>query len=55
MDATLIAIVALLALIATALVATARVVRLDRPASPPRSSSGDWRDEALGWDRLGIS
>ena len=41
--------------IATALVATARVVRLDRPASPPRSSSGDWRDEALGWDRLGIS
>lgn len=34
--------------------ATVRLIRQDRPATAP-GSSDDWREEALAWNRLGIS
>jgi hypothetical protein len=34
--------------------ATVRLIRRDRPATPP-GSARDWRDEQLEWRRLGIS
>ena len=53
MDPTMI-FIALLALAAAAvLLATARVIRSDRPATPP-GDAFDWRADALAWNRLGI-
>lgn len=34
--------------------AVVRVVRQDRPATPP-GRPDDWREDALAWSRLGIS
>jgi hypothetical protein len=42
-----------LLLIVAAVVATLRVVRDDRPTLPP-GAPRDWRDDALGWNRLQI-
>jgi hypothetical protein len=38
-------------------VATVRMIRQDRPATPPGESGrlDVWREEALAWRRLGIS
>lgn len=35
-------------------VATVRLIRQDRPSAPP-GSPDDWREDALAWNRLGIS
>jgi hypothetical protein len=54
---TLLALIGPLALSAAAalvLVATARHVRRDRPATPPGAPQ-DWREDQLRWSRLGIS
>jgi hypothetical protein len=34
--------------------AIVRLIRQDRPATPP-GPSDDWREDALAWSRLGIS
>ena len=51
---TLLTLLAVAAGLATVTVATVRLIRNDRPGTPP-GRSDDWRDEALAWNRLGIS
>jgi hypothetical protein len=53
MDPTLIFITLLTIAAAAVLLATARVIRRDRPATPP-GQTWDWRADALAWNRLGI-
>ena len=53
MDPTLILIALLVITLAAVLLATARVIRRDRPATPP-GDAWDWRADALAWNRLGI-
>lgn len=54
MEPTLIALVALAVLFGISLVATARLIRLDRRSTPPATNSDDWRAEGLSWHQLGI-
>ncbi len=53
MDATLILMTAVVITLGAVLLATARTVRRDRPATPPGGGS-DWREAELSWSRLGI-
>ena len=53
MDPTLILIALLLLSVGAVLLATARVIRGDRPAVPP-GGPWDWRADALAWNRFGI-
>jgi hypothetical protein len=53
MDPTLTLIALLVLALAAVLLATTRVIREDRPATPP-GGPWDWRADALAWNRLGI-
>jgi len=53
MEPTLILIALLVIGLAGVLMATAHVIRHDRPATPP-GDAWDWRADALAWNRLGI-
>lgn len=53
MDPFLIVMALLLVAAGAVLLVTTRVIRGDRPATPP-GASWDWREDALAWNRLGI-
>ncbi|MCZ3389178.1 MAG: hypothetical protein LH645_08675 [Actinomycetia bacterium] len=53
MDTTLILMTAQVITLGAVLLATARTVSRDRPATPP-GGIADWRDAELSWNRLGI-
>jgi hypothetical protein len=53
MEPTLILIALLVTGLAGLLWVTARVIRSDRPATPP-GDTWDWRSHSLAWNRLGI-